>query len=134
MNYWMVKSEPGVYSWDQFEVDGLAVWDGIRSYAARIHLKAMKKKDEVLFYHSNVGKEIVGIAQVTREFYHDPSAGEEDWVVVELKPLKRLKKSVTLVQVKNDQCLSKIALITIPRLSVIPLKEKEYSAILELGT
>ena len=134
MNYWIVKSEPGVYSWDKFEAEGSAVWDGIRSYAARLHLKAMKKNDQVLFYHSNAGKEIVGIAQVSREHYHDPSAGEEDWVAVDLKPLKRLKLNVTLSQVKKDNRLSKIALVTIPRLSVMPIKAEEFSAILELGS
>ena len=134
MNYWLVKSEPDVYSWDQFEADGIAVWDGIRSYAARNHMKAMKEGDHVLFYHSNSGKEIVGIAMVSKEHYHDPAAGDEDWVVVEIKPFKKLNKPVTLIQIKNDRRLSKIALITIQRLSVMPLKPDEYSIILDLAT
>ena len=94
----------------------------------------MKKGDSVLFYHSNEGKEIVGIAKVSKEHYHDPSAGEEDWVVVELKPFKKLKKTVSLMQIKNDHRFSKIPLVTIPRLSVMPASEAEFTAILEMGS
>lgn len=133
MKYWLVKSEHGVYSWEQFEKEGKATWDGIRSYAARNHMKSMSKGDHVLFYHSNEGKEIVGIAIVEKEFYHDPVAGDEDWVVVDLKPFKKLNKPVTLTQVKADKQLSKIALVTIPRLSVMPLTKLEYEVIIALA-
>ncbi len=134
MNYWLVKSEPNVYSFDQLIADGNTIWDGVRNYAARNHMKLMKKGDSVLFYHSNEGKEIVGIAKVSKEHYHDPSAGEEDWVVVELKPFKKLKKTVSLMQIKNDHRFSKIPLVTIPRLSVMPASEAEFTAILEMGS
>jgi len=93
MSYWLVKSEPSVYSWDQLEKDKQTVWDGVRNYAARNNLKAMKKDDEVFFYHSNEGVEIVGIAKVAKEFYKDPSSDNDAWVVVELKPYKKLKKN-----------------------------------------
>lgn len=134
MNYWLVKSEPSVYSYDQLITDGVTMWDGVRSYAARLHLKGMKKGDTVLFYHSNEGKEIVGIAKVAKEYYPDPAAGEEDWVAVDIKPFKKLKSPVSLVQVKNDKRLKNIALVTIPRLSVMPLKQEEYETILEMGS
>ena len=134
MKYWLVKSEPSVYSFDQLITDGSTVWDGVRNYAARNHMKLMKKGDSVLFYHSNEGKEIVGIAKVAKEHYHDPTAGEEDWVVVELKPIKKLKKTVTLAQIKNDIRLNKISLVTIPRLSVMPASEAEFTAILEMSS
>ena len=93
MAHWLVKSEPFKYSWDQFVKDGQTYWDGVRSYAARIHLKAMKKGDEVFYYHSNEGLEIVGIAKVVKEAYQDPTTEDEAWVVVDLKPVKKLKKT-----------------------------------------
>ena len=92
MAYWLIKSEPSKYSWDQFEKDGKTFWDGIRNYAARNNLRAMKKGDEVLFYHSNEGLEIVGIAKVIKEHYQDPTTTEKAWLVVDLKPVKKIKK------------------------------------------
>jgi predicted RNA-binding protein with PUA-like domain len=89
MAYWLVKSEPTTYGWDQFQKDGKTVWDGVRNYAARLHLKAMKKDDEVLFYHSNEGLEIVGIAKVIKEHYQDPTTDDDAWVAVDLKPVKK---------------------------------------------
>ena len=133
MSYWLVKSEPSVYSWDQFAKDKHAVWDGVRNYAARNHLKAMKKGDKVLYYHSNEGMEIVGIATVSKEFYQDPTTTEPAWVVVELKPFKKLKKTVTLTAIKNDKQLSEMALVRIGRLSVQPVSDKEYDIIMELA-
>lgn len=133
MNYWLVKSEPFKYSWDKFSEDGNAVWDGVRNYAARLHLRAMKKGDLVLFYHSNEGKEVVGIAKVAKTAYQDPTT-EEDWSVVDLKPHKKLKKSVTLADMKKEKMLATIPLIRIPRLSVMPLKEEEFSKIVEMGS
>ncbi|MBI2730183.1 MAG: EVE domain-containing protein [Sphingobacteriales bacterium] len=134
MAYWLVKSEPFKYSWEQLEKDKQTMWDGVRNYAARLHLKAMKKGDEVLFYHSNEGVEIVGIAKVAREFYPDPTAEDDDgWVVVDLKPHKKLKKPVTLVQVKADKRLANMALVRLGRLSVQPVTEEEWKIVMEMG-
>src|SRR5215210_966613 len=102
MAYWLVKSEPSKYSWEQFQKDGKTFWDGVRNYAARNNLKAMKKGDEVLFYHSNEGLEIVGIAKVIKEYYQDPTTDDTNWVVVDLKPVKKFKKPVTLAAIKSD--------------------------------
>lgn len=131
MSYWLVKSEPSTYSWDQLEKDGQTIWDGVRNYAARNHLKAMKKGDQVLFYHSNEGLEIVGIAKVSKEAYQDPTTDEEAWVVVELKPYKRLKKPVSLTQIKADKRLAEMALVRLGRLSVQPVTDKEWKIIMD---
>jgi predicted RNA-binding protein with PUA-like domain len=133
MAYWLVKSEPSTYSWEQLEKDGQTVWDGVRNYAARNHLKTMKKGDQVLFYHSNEGLEIVGIAKVSKEHYQDPSTDEEAWVVVDLKPYKRLKKPVALTQIKTDKRLADMALVRLGRLSVQPVTDKEWKVIMELA-
>ncbi len=133
MAFWLVKSEPFKYSWDQFEKDGQTYWDGVRNYAARNNLKAMKKGDEVLFYHSNEGLEIVGVAQVVKEFYQDPTTEEEAWVAVDLKPVKKLAKPVSLKVIKNDERLSDMALLRLSRLSVQPVNEKEWQIIMELA-
>lgn len=133
MAHWLVKSEPFKYSWDQFAKDGQTYWDGVRSYAARIHLKAMKKGDEVFYYHSNEGLEIVGIAKVVKEAYQDPTTEDEAWVVVDLKPVKKLKKPVSLQQVKSDKRLQDMALIRLGRLSVQPVTDEEWKIVLELS-
>jgi predicted RNA-binding protein with PUA-like domain len=133
MAYWLVKSEPFKYSWEQFEKDGQTFWDGVRNYAARNFLKEMKKGDVVLFYHSNEGLEIIGIAKVAKEHYQDPTTDEEAWVAVDLKPIKRLKKPVTLKQIKDDKRLSEMALLRLSRLSVQPVREEEWRVILELS-
>jgi len=133
MNYFLVKSEPFKYSWEQFNKDGETFWDGVRNYQARNNLKAMKKGDLVLFYHSNEGKEVVGIAQVVKEFYQDPTTDDERWVVVDLAPIETLKKPVTLEDVKADPFLQDIALLRQGRLSVMPLKAEEFDRIVELG-
>ncbi|MBX9850919.1 MAG: EVE domain-containing protein [Cytophagaceae bacterium] len=133
MNYWLVKSEPSTYSFDQLLKDKQTVWDGVRNFAARNHLRAMKKGDLVLFYHSNEGKDIVGIAKVLKENYPDPTAKEGDWSVVELGPHKQLKQSVTLEQVKKEKRLKDMALIRLSRLSVQPVKQEEFNLILELA-
>ncbi len=133
MNYWLVKSEPSTYSWEQFAKDKKTTWDGVRNYAARIHLRAMKKGDEVLFYHSNEGMEIVGIAKVDKEAYQDPTTEDTNWVAVDLKPYKKLKKPVSLVQIKADKRLKEMALVRIGRLSVQPVAEKEWNIIMELA-
>lgn len=133
MAYWLVKSEPFKYSWDQFVKDKQTFWDGVRNYAARNHLKAMKKGDEVLFYHSNEGTEIVGIAKVSKEAYQGPTTDDTNWVVVDLKPVKKLKQPVTLAQVKGDERLKNMALVRLGRLSVQPVTDEEWGIIMQLG-
>ncbi len=133
MAYWLVKSEPFKYSWDQFVKDQITFWDGVRNYAARNNLKAMQKGDKVLFYHSNEGVEIVGIAIVVKEFYQDPTSMEEAWVVVDLKPVKKLKKPVTLQDVKKDARLVSMDLVRLGRLSVQTVKADEWKIIMELA-
>ena len=133
MKYWLVKSEPFKYSYEQLEKDGQTFWDGVRNYAARNHLKSMKKGDQVLFYHSNEGLEIVGIAKVAKEAYQDPTTDDAAWVVVDLKPYRRIKKPVNLEQVKADKRLTTMALVRLGRLSVQPVTEQEWNVIMELG-
>lgn len=133
MAYWLVKSEPFVYSWDQFEKDKQTVWEGIRNYAARLHLRAMKKGEEVLFYHSNEGLEIVGIAKVAKEAYQDPSTPDNAWVAVDLQAFKKLKTPVALTQIKNESRLANMALVRIGRLSVQPVTDEEWKLIMELA-
>jgi len=133
MAYWLVKSEPSKYSWEQFVKDGQTFWDGVRNYAARNHLKAMKKGDEVFFYHSNEGLAIVGIARVVREAYQDPTTDEVAWVVVDLKPVRKLKQPVELQEIKNDPRLKDMALLRIGRLSVQPVTPKEWDIVLEMA-
>lgn len=133
MAYWLVKSEPFKYSWEQFEKDKKTFWDGVRNYAARNNLKAMKKGDQVLFYHSNEGLNIVGIAQVVKEAYQDPSTDDPAWVVVDLKPLRKLKKPVSLEQVKADKRLSNMDLMRLSRLSVQSVKDDEWKVIMEMA-
>jgi predicted RNA-binding protein with PUA-like domain len=133
MSHWLVKSEPFKYSFEQLEKDGQTFWDGVRNYAARNNLKAMKKGDQVLFYHSNEGLEIVGIAKVVKEAYQDPTTDEDAWVVVDLAPHKRLKKPVSLAQIKTEKRLADMALVRLGRLSVQPVTEKEWKVVMELA-
>jgi predicted RNA-binding protein with PUA-like domain len=133
MSYWLVKSEPFKYSWDQFVIDKKTFWDGVRNYGARNNLKAMQKGDQVFFYHSNEGVEIVGIAQVVKTFYQDPTTEETAWVVVDLKPIKKLKNPVPLTKIKSDPRLSNMDLVRLGRLSVQTVKEEEWEIILELA-
>jgi len=133
MSYWLVKSEPDAYSWEQLEKDKQTNWTGVRNYAARLHLRSMKKGDEVLFYHSNEGLEIVGIAKLVKEAYQDPTTGDDRWVAVDLKAHKKLKKPVSLEEIKKDKRLKDMALVRIGRLSVQPVTEKEWAAIMELA-
>ncbi|HAI75359.1 MAG TPA: EVE domain-containing protein [Microscillaceae bacterium] len=134
MNYWLVKSEPFKYSWEQFEKDGKTFWDGVRNYQARNNLKAMRSGDLVLFYHSNEGKEVVGIAKVVKEAYQDPTTEDTNWVVVDLSPVQKLAKPVGLEQIKTDNRLADIALVRQGRLSVMPLAAAEFDAIVGLGS
>jgi predicted RNA-binding protein with PUA-like domain len=133
MSYWLVKSEPSVYGWEQLEKDQKTVWDGVRNYAARNHLKAMMEGDKVLFYHSNNGMEIVGIARVSREHYQDPTTEDTNWVVVELAPFKKLSTPVSLAQIKSDKRLQQMALVRLGRLSVQPVTGEEWKVIMELA-
>ena len=133
MAYWLVKSEPSAYSWEDLIKEMLTCWSGVRNYAARINLKAMKKGDEVLFYHSNEGTEIVGISKVAKEFYQDPTTDDDAWVAVDLKPYKKLKKPVSLSLVKTDKRLAEMALVRLGRLSVQPVTDKEWKIIMELA-
>ena len=133
MKYWLVKSEPSKYSWDQFVKDKQTCWNGVRNYAARNNLKAMKKGDEVLFYHSNEGVEIIGIAKVTKEYYQDPTTEEEAWVVVDLKPVRKLKKTVPLEVIKKDKRFANMDLVRLGRLSVQTVKEEEWKMIMEMS-
>jgi predicted RNA-binding protein with PUA-like domain len=133
MNYWLVKSEPEAYSWQIFERDKKAVWDGVRNYQARNNLKEMKIDDLVLFYHSVSDKEVVGIARITKEHYPDSTANDDKWVVVEMVPVQKLEKPVKLEQIKNDDRLANVALLRQSRLSVMPLKREEFDAIVEMG-
>jgi predicted RNA-binding protein with PUA-like domain len=131
--YWLVKSDPETYGWDHLEKDGKTRWDGVRSYAARNHLKAMKVGDKVLFYHSQIDPSVVGIASVAKEFYADPTSDEDAWVCVDLKAEKKLKKPVTLPQIKSDKRLENMVLLRIGRLSVQPVTKEEFETILDLG-
>jgi predicted RNA-binding protein with PUA-like domain len=131
--YWLAKSEPFKYSWSDLERDGSTYWDGVRNAQARNNLAAMKKGDLVLFYHSNEGKEVVGVAKVTRESYPDPTTDDERWVVVDLAPMKAMKEPVTLQQIKADPKLADIALIKQSRLSVMPLPKPAFDRIVKMG-
>jgi len=131
--YWLVKSEPEAYSWDDLVRDGKTGWTGVRNYAARLHLKAMRVGDEVLFYHSVEAKSVVGLARVTKTAFPDTTADEEGWVAVELAPVKPLAKPVTLAQIKAEVSLKEIGLVRQGRLSVMPLKPAEFAKIIKLG-
>ena len=131
--FWLVKSEPYKYSFAQLLRDGGTVWDGVRNFEARNHMRAMKVDDLVLFYHSSDGKEVVGIARVRREAYADPTAPEEDWSAVELEPVSSLKASVSLDAIRSDPELEGIALLKRSRLSVVPLSKEHFERVLKLG-
>ncbi len=133
MAFWLVKSEPFKYSWDNLVADKVTYWDGVRNYGARNNLRAMKKGDSVLFYHSNEGVEIVGIAKVVKEFYQDPTTEDAAWVVVDLKPVKKLKNAVPLAVIKKDVRLANMDLVRLGRLSVQTVKQDEWDVIRELA-
>lgn len=131
--YWLVKSEPFKYSWDKFVAEGKTFWDGVRNYQARNHLKNMKVGDKVLFYHSNEGLCVVGIAEVATEAYQDPTTEETAWVVVDLIPHQAFTTPVTLAQIKKDTILANIALIKQSRLSVMEITQTEFEHIVMMG-
>jgi predicted RNA-binding protein with PUA-like domain len=132
MKYWLIKSEPDTYSWDDFVKEGKSMWDGVRNYAARLNMIEMKK-GEALFYHSNEGKEIVGLAEVSKEHYPDPTADDPRWVVVEFVPVEKFPKPVTLKQIKADKRFEDMALVKLSRLSVGPVKPEEFDFIMQLA-
>ena len=133
MAHWLVKSEPFKYSWNKFVEDKVTHWDGVRNYGARNNLRAMEKGDEVFFYHSNEGLEIVGIAKVAKTAYQDPTTDDANWVVVDLKPVKKLKNPVSLATIKADPRLEGIALVRLSRLSVCPITDSEWHIILDIS-
>jgi len=133
MAFWLVKSEPSAYSWDDLVREKQTCWSGVRNYAARLHLRAMKKGDRVFFYHSNEGTQIIGIAKVAREHYQDPTTKDDRWVAVDLIPDRALKTPVTLDRIKKDKRLAGMALVRIGRLSVQPVTETEWEVVMELA-
>jgi predicted RNA-binding protein with PUA-like domain len=132
-HYWLAKSEPFKYSWDDFVRDGSTCWDGVRNAQARNNLQAMRRGDLVLFYHSNEGRQVVGVARVARTAYPDPTTDDERWVAVDLVPVKPLQRAVGLAEIKADAALAGIPLLKQSRLSVMPLEKKAFDRILRLG-
>ncbi len=130
--HFLVKSEPSAFSFDQLVKDGRATWDGVRNFEARNNLRAMKKGDLVLFYHSNEGKAVVGVARVSREAYPDPTS-KEDWTAVDIEPVKALKRPVTLDEMRGHELLGKMVLFRKSRLSVVPVTDEEFEAVVALG-
>ncbi len=133
MNYWLVKSEPETYAWAQFVKDGRTAWTGVRNFQARNNLRAMKSGDRVLFYHSNQGRNVVGIAKVVQAAYPDPTATEGDWSCVDLAPVATLAQPVGLDVIKTDKLLQEMVLVKNSRLSVQPVTEKQFNCVLELA-
>jgi len=134
MNYWLIKSEPFKYSWDQFCLDKKTFWDGVRNYAARNNLRSMQKGDFAFFYHRNEGLEIVGIAEVVKTAYQDPTTEETAWLAVDFKPKKKLNIPVSLSQIKKISTLENMQLVKLQRLSVSAVTEKEFQIILNLSS
>ncbi|MCL4244895.1 MAG: EVE domain-containing protein [Candidatus Dadabacteria bacterium] len=133
MSRWLVKSEPSAYSWDDLVRDGRTDWTGVRNYKARNNLKSMKKDDLVLYYHSNEGLAIVGIAKVVKEAYQDPTTDDDRWAAIDIEPVKPLKNPVTLANIKKEKSLQNIALLKQGRLSVVPVTKDEYDTILKMS-
>jgi predicted RNA-binding protein with PUA-like domain len=133
MNYWLVKSEPDVYSYDQLVTEGTGRWDGVRNYQARNFLRAMKVGDLCFFYHSNIGLAVVALARVSKEYYPDPTAESGDWSCVELQPVKPLVRPVILAEIKANPDLQQLLLVRNARLSVMPVSSDEFSILLSMG-
>ena len=133
MKYWLVKTEPDVYSWDQFVKDKKTFWDGVRNYEARNNMQAMTKGDHVIFYHTGKEKQAVGLATVVKEAYQDPTSDDDRWVCVDLKPLEPLANPVTLAQVKDTASLKEMGLVKKGRISVIPVTKKEYDTVVKMA-
>ncbi len=133
MKYWLIKSEPFKYPWEQLVKDKKATWDGVRNYRARNNMRDMQKGDKLLFYHSNEGLEIVGIAEVSKEHFQDPTTDETAWVAVEVKPFKKMKNTITLSYIKTDKKLANMELLKLARLSVSAVTKEEFDHICKLG-
>ena len=133
MNYWLVKSEPETYSWTAFVKDGKTAWTGVRNFAARLHLRAMKSGDRVFFYHSGEEKSVVGLGRVVKEFYPDATANEGDWSCVDLGGGKTLARPVTLAEIKADKILKEMVLAKQSRLSVSPVTEAQFKRLMQLA-
>ena len=133
MNYWLVKSEPFKYSWEQFVRDGRTLWDGVRNYGARNNLRSMKVHDQVFFYHSNEGMAIVGLAEVIREAYQDPTTSDPNWVVVDLIPVRPMPRAVTLAEIKAEPALKEMDLVRLSRLSVGAVRKKEFDKVMSMA-
>ena len=133
MNYWLMKSEPNTYSWDDLERDKQTFWDGVRNYQARNNMKEMKVGDLALYYHSVNEKQVIGIAKIVKEFYQDPTTDDDAWVVVDIAPVEKFKRTVTLADVKADSRLSQMVLVKNSRLSVQPVRKEEFDIIVGMG-
>ena len=132
-NYWLVKSEPDAFSWEQQVENGVEPWTGVRNHSAKLNLKAMKEGDLAFFYHSNIGKEIVGIVKVAREAYPDPTAESGDWVCVDMRAVKPVPRPVTLASIKADSRFKDLALVRLSRLSGVPVSAGHWAQLCELG-
>ena len=133
LRYWLVKSEPFKYSWEDLVKDGWTYWDGVRNYEARNNIRAMAAGDQLLFYHSNEDRAVVGIAEVIREHYQDPTTDDDRWSVVDIKPLQALSAPVTLAEIKREPRLSNMQLVRRSRLSVSPVTADEFGVIVAMG-
>jgi predicted RNA-binding protein with PUA-like domain len=133
MQYWLMKSEPFKYSWDDLKKDKKTFWDGVRNYSARNNMKEMKKGDLAFFYHSNEGLEIVGVAEIIKEHYQDPTVEDDRWVAVDIKPVCDLAKPVTLKEIKAEPKLQDMDLVRLMRLSVGKVKKKEFDLVMKMG-
>ena len=133
MTKWLLKSEPDVYSWDQLVADGETVWNGVRNNTARLNLRAMKEGDEAFFYHSNIGKEVVGVCRISREAYPDPTDESGQWVTVSVQPVRKLESPVTLAAMKAEPALAEFQLIRQSRLSVVPVRDDEWAQVLKMS-
>lgn len=133
MAYWLMKSEPSVYSWEQLLKDKETTWDGVRNYAARLNLMGMKKGDQAFYYHSNEGMEIVGIVKISKTFFQDPTTEDVRWVSVSIKPFKKLNNPVSLTDIKNEKDLAQMDLVRLGRLSVQKVRDEEWEKVLEMS-
>ena len=133
MNYWLIKSDPETYGWEELMKEKKTQWTGIRNYQARNNIKLMKKGDEVLFYHSNEGTHVVGIAKVVKEFYQDPTTKEAAWVCMDVSPVRKLKRAVGLQEMKGNSALKNLLLLRNGRLSVMPVTKPEFDVIIDLS-
>jgi predicted RNA-binding protein with PUA-like domain len=131
MNYWLMKTEPGTFSWDDLARDKKAIWDGVRNFQARNNLKSMKKGDLAFIYHSMDDKAVVGIAEITKEHFPDPK--DNDWAAVEIKPVKKLKQAVNLAIIKKEKQLSNMVLVNNSRLSVQPVRKEEFDFVVGMS-